>query len=541
MTRPGFIVWSAGVVLGLAAEGTLGRWDEPGRWLPDLAVGLTLLCCGLIAGRWRPGSWAGWLLMAAGFGWFLPNFSDTWPEGVGLLAAALLFVHRGPLLHLVLAYPNGRTSSRPVQAAVAIAYVAAVAQAFWPQPVLALAVAAMVLVVTLRLYAAGSRPEQRARLVALAMAVAWFVLTAGEALAQRLGPSRRLDDHLLLVYEGGVGLIALGLTYGLRTTGWDRTAVTDLVVELGAASGRGLRAELATVLGNLGIAIGFWADEAGAFVSADGHPLPLDDDSQTLTNIELDGRPVAVLLHAAASPTDAALVEAVRDAVRLVAAHDLLLVTVDDRIADVRASQLRILATADEQRHRLETRVSEGALSRLGDLADLLGRAQDEAGVPAVAAQVEAARTQLMRTEEDLRRLARGIHPRTLAHRGLAAAVLELAADSALPVTLEGSAVEVPPAIQAAAYFVCSEAVANAVKHSAATAVNVRLASPPGQLVVEISDNGRGGADHQRGTGLHGLMDRVAALGGTLEVSSPTDGGTRLIAAFPTSGSDDAG
>ncbi|MEO6511185.1 MAG: ATP-binding protein, partial [Nocardioides sp.] len=104
-----------------------------------------------------------------------------------------------------------------------------------------------------------------------------------------------------------------------------------------------------------------------------------------------------------------------------------------------------------------------------------------------------------------------------------------------------GATVEAPPAVDAATYFVCSEAIANAVKHSAATGVIVTLGSGPGELVMEISDDGRGGADPLGGTGLQGLVDRVAALGGTLEVTSPHSGGTRLVAAFPTSWPGEAG
>lgn len=547
MRRPGLPVCFGGIVLALAAETTLDGWDQPSRWLPDLAVGLTLLTCGLVAGRLRPGWWSGWLLTAAGVVWFLPNFSGAGPALVGPLAATLLFVHRGPLLHLVLAYPQGRTSSRPLQATIAGAYVATIAQAFWPQPLLPVGVAVVVLVVALGRYVAGSRADRRARLVALAVALAWAVLIGGAALTQALAPAPGQDDHLLLEYEASVGLVAIALTFGLRSTGWDRALVTDLVVELGAASGGGLRGELAAVLGDPGLEVGYWVDETASYVDADGQPLALridgdgDGDGRSTTVIQVEGRPIAVLLHDASDPADPGLVAAVADAVRLVAAHYRLQVEVRDRVTEVQASRLRILAAADEERRRLEARVREGALTRLEALTSLLDRAQATARGPGLVAQVDAARGQLARTQEDLQRLAHGIHPSSLAQRGLGAALLDLTADSAVPVTLAASTTEAPPAVAAAAYYICSEALANAVKHSAATGVTVTLTSPPGLLVVEICDDGRGGADPARGSGLQGLVDRVAALGGTLEVASPQGRGTRLVAAIPTSAPPDAG
>ncbi len=543
MPRPGVPVWVAGILFGVVAETALDGLREPGRWLPDTFVGLTLLSCGLVAGRWRPGWWSGWLLTIAGFAWFVPNFSDVDVVVVGHLAAALLFVHRGPILHLVLAYPQGRTPSRALQAIVAGGYAVAIAQAFWPQPLLASGAAVVVLAVVLGRYVVGSRVDRRARLMALVAAVAWAGVTGAEIVTLALAPGRRQDELLLYAYEAAVTLLALGLTVGLRATGWDGPLVTDLVVELGVGAGGDLRGELAGVLRDPGLQVGYWVDETASYVDAEGRSLTLeaDDDSRSITPIQVDGRPVAILVHGTSDRADSGLVQAVSDAVRLVSAHDRLELQVRDRVADVRASRLRILAVADAERARLEVLVRDGALTRLSEVTTLLERAEASAQGTGLEAQVDAARHQLVRTQEDLQRFARGVHPRTLVQQGLQAAFLDLTVDSEVPVTLVGPVVKAPPAAEAAAYYVCSEALANAIKHSNATGVTVRVASPPGLLVVEIRDDGRGGANPARGSGLQGLLDRVAAVGGTLEVTSPRGGGTRLVATLPTSAPADAG
>jgi signal transduction histidine kinase len=535
MLRRGLVVWLAAIAFGLASEATAWSWDPPGHWLPDLAAGTALLTCGLVATRLRPNGWTGWLLSAAGLLWFVPNFSETNSMVVAELAAALLFAHRGPLLHAILTYPLGRTAPPVVGGAVVLSYGAAVGQAFWPQPWLAISAAGLVLAVSLGRYAGSVRSDRRARLFALAAATAWAVLICGEELARGLSRGDRLDAELLTAYELSVAVVAVILTVGLRQTSWERALVSDLVVELGAAPSGGLRGELAAVLGDPGLEVGWWVEETASYVDGDGRLLRIGlvGDDRSVTPVLRDGRPVAVLVHDSAVLTDPALVEAVGAAVGLVAANARLRAEVGERVADVAASRLRIVQAADEQRRLLEARVHEGALRRLDQLAALLDDAQATAHGDRTTQQVEGARERLARTEEELRRLARGLHPRDLVRRGLAATLTELADESALLVRVEGTA-SAPPDIEAAAYFVCSEALANATKHSNASTVTITLGSREGAVIVEVADDGVGGAHPVNGTGLQGLEDRVGALGGTLEVVSPPRGGTRVVAVLPT-------
>src|SRR4051812_25643426 len=143
MLRRDQVVWISGIAFGLASEATAWSWRLAGHWLPDLATGLALLTCGLVASRLRPHGWNGWLLTAAGLAWFVPNFSDVGSVVIAQLAAALLLAHRGPLLHVILTYPDGRTASLVVRGAVVLSYVAAIGQAFWPQSWLAIAAAGL--------------------------------------------------------------------------------------------------------------------------------------------------------------------------------------------------------------------------------------------------------------------------------------------------------------------------------------------------------------------------------------------------------------
>jgi signal transduction histidine kinase len=410
-----------------------------------------------------------------------------------------------------------------------------VAQAFWPQPWLAISVAGLVLAVSLGRFAGSVRSDRRARLFALAAATAWAVLICGEELVRGLSGGDRLDAELLVVYELSVAVVAIILTLGLRQTSWERALVSDLVVELGAASSGGLRDELATALDDPGLEVGWWVAETASYVDGDGRQLRigLEGDDRSVSPVLRDGRPVAVLVHDSAVLTDPALVEAVGAAVGLVAANARLRAEVAQRVADVTASRLRIVQAADEQRRLLEARVHEGALSRLDQMATLLDDAGATARGERTTQQVAGARERLARTEEELRRIARGLHPRDLARHGLAATLTELADESALVVRVEGMA-SAPPDVEAAAYFVCSEALANATKHSNASTVTITLASSEGAMIVEVADDGVGGADPVHGTGLQGLKDRVGAFGGRLEVVSPPRGGTRVVAVLPT-------
>jgi signal transduction histidine kinase len=204
------------------------------------------------------------------------------------------------------------------------------------------------------------------------------------------------------------------------------------------------------------------------------------------------------------------------------------------QVAEISASRRRLLAAGDEEGSRLERRLWEGALRRLGNVAAALGRARDPAVGDAAAERLTRAEIQLTRVEEELRRLGRGLHPRELAEDGLAAALASLAHDIPVRVQLAVSAGSTTPAAAACAYFVCAEALANVAKYASASQVTVSVRTDSHGIRVEVADDGTGGADPTRGTGLRGLADRVETLGGTVTVDSPPGRGTRVVAVIPS-------
>ena len=202
---------------------------------------------------------------------------------------------------------------------------------------------------------------------------------------------------------------------------------------------------------------------------------------------------------------------------------------------DLTESRARIVAAGDEERRRVERNLHDGAQQRLVTVALHLHLVRrrletDPAEVPAL---IEGAQAELTLALEEIRELVQGLHPRVLSERGLGPALEALAERSLLPVELvELPQERLPAPVEAAAYYVVSEALANAAKHSRASAVSVRVAANGNATAVEVVDDGVGGADPQ-GSGLRGLADRVAALGGMLAVSSEPARGTALRAELP--------
>jgi PAS domain S-box-containing protein len=203
---------------------------------------------------------------------------------------------------------------------------------------------------------------------------------------------------------------------------------------------------------------------------------------------------------------------------------------------ELAASRRRIVAAGDAERRRLERNLHDGAQQRLVGLAVTLRLAERrlDADPPAARALLHAAGAELEQALAELRELARGLHPAVLTERGLGPAIEALATRAPVPVEVRGTASErLPPGVEAAAYYVVAEALANVAKYAQASAVDVDVRPDDGQLVVTIADDGVGGADPSHGSGLRGLADRVEALGGRLEVRSPAGAGTTLCARLP--------
>jgi signal transduction histidine kinase len=251
-----------------------------------------------------------------------------------------------------------------------------------------------------------------------------------------------------------------------------------------------------------------------------------------VTLVGRDAQPLAALVHDPAVLDDPGLAEGVAVAARLGATNERLQVEVRSQLAGLLASRRRLLQAGDDERRRLELRLRNGAVRRLEALARSMAGARPVVGTTS-RGHFDQAQSQLARALDDLHALALGLHPRVLVEQGLEGALGALAAHSPVPVSVDVASGRVAAETEVAAYFVCSEALANVVKYAHASRVEIRVAPTDGRLEVEVADDGVGGADPARGSGLHGLIDRVEALGGTLRVESRPQRGTRLDAALP--------
>lgn len=505
-------VGAAAIGLGLASEYVAFGWDRPLLWLPDLAVGLAFVAAGLVA--WPRQRGVGTLLALTGFAWFAGN-----------LAAAALYWHRGPLVHLLVAYPGWRPRARVALAATAIGYAAAIGPV-WREELAALTLPALLVAVVALEYVRSAGSARHRRRTALRASVALAAVLAGGAVARLAMPSGAAVVPALLAYEAALIVVALALAWALR---WTPTGdVTDLVVELGAARSGGLRDELARVLGDPRLRVGYWSPEAGGYADANGEPVavPEPGGTRSATLVGRDGEPFAVLVHDQAILEDPALVEAVAAATRLTISHTQLRDEVVARVSELAASRRRLLVAADEARRELERRLRGGPERRLQRLHESL------TAVASRRPHLARADEELAGTLADLRNLARGLHPRELAG-GLAVALAGLAERSPIPVRLSVSNERLPSEVETAAWYTCAEAVTNAAKHAAASSVTIEVRRRDDRLTIRVTDDGRGGADPSRGTGLRGLTDRLEALGGRLTVDSDPGAGTRLIAEMP--------
>ena len=245
------------------------------------------------------------------------------------------------------------------------------------------------------------------------------------------------------------------------------------------------------------------------------------------------GEPTALLLHDPVLDEDPDVLGAVSAAARLPLEIARLRVEVRGQLEDVRASRARIVAAGDAERRRVERDIHDGAQQRLVALALTLQVARRTHETLDVAELLDRTAAELSAAVEDLRELARGVYPAVLREDGLAEALRALARRTPLPVDVEADLPRLPAGIEAAAYFLASEAVTNAVRHAAATHIEIAAEVSDDRLLVVVVDDGAGGADPGRGSGLAGLADRLAALGGAMRIESTPGAGTRVIGELP--------
>ena len=532
------LVGIAAAALGLASEDVAYGWRDPERWVPDLLVGWTLLATGTIAWIRRPSSRTGSLLTAAGVAWFAPNFAFVAVEPIAWLAAHSVALHWGPTLQAVLTYPTGRIASNVERVVVIAGYAVAIGSTFVgdqgvdlvTQAALGAAVIGAAIWRTLTAFG----PTRRARAWAVPAATALGLGMVGVAMMRLAGPDRALVDATLSAYQVALCGVAIWLLVGLLREPWRRSTVTDLVVELGDAPTASVRDALALALSDPTLDVGYAIEGTAGYVDADGRAIdvPAPGGGRVVTPVAIDARTVGVIIHDPAVLDDPGLLPSIGDATRLAAANARLQAQVRSQIADVEASRRRLVEAEDDARQRIQAQLAEGTEARLrvvaGTLAEARALAQDGASATTVEQTTRAA-WQVERALDDLHELSRGLHPPVLHAAGLQDALLELARTAPIPCSVEVDVEHLPPRFEAATWFVCSEALANVSKHARATRASIQVTVDHGRLVIEVADDGAGGAD-PGGSGLRGLADRLEAFGGRLTIDSRAGLGTRLTA-----------
>jgi signal transduction histidine kinase len=281
----------------------------------------------------------------------------------------------------------------------------------------------------------------------------------------------------------------------------------------------------------------YWLPASEAWAPLDGRPVDFAARAagHGTTQIDRDGRHVAALLHDPELEQEPELLDGVAAAAGIALENARLHADLRARLDELQGSRARIVAAGDSERRRLERNLHDGAQQRLVALSLGLRLVATQLAPGSEAEQLLAgARAELAASMQELRELAQGIHPAVLTDHGLAVALDSLAARAPVPVTLHVELAErVPAPVEVAAYYLVSEGLTNVGKYAEASQVSVDVLRHDGCLVVQVADDGIGGADPAAGSGLRGLSDRVAALGGHVQVSSPPAEGTRLRAEIP--------
>jgi signal transduction histidine kinase len=334
-----------------------------------------------------------------------------------------------------------------------------------------------------------------------------------------------------------VGLAPVAFLIGLLDARLARSSAASLFVELSAEPAPAdLRDALARALRDPSLTLAYWLPDFRTFVDLDGRPLEVPvKDGRATTLIERDGGQVAALVHDPALLDEPELLDSVTAAAGLALENARLHAELKARLEELRGSRARVLAAGQSERQRLERNLHDGAQQRLIALSLELSRLEEQLGDdPDASARLEAARHEIAASLEELREVARGLHPAVVSGHGLGVALEQLVAHAAVPVRLTvniGS--RLPEALEVAAYYLVSECLANVAKYARASSASVEVTRRLADVVVEIADDGVGGADESRGSGLRGLADRVEALGGRLRVWSPIGSGTRVRAEIP--------
>jgi signal transduction histidine kinase len=563
-------LWPLGAAVGIAAFVLVARADDvaDARAIAalTLAIGWSFVASGLVVWAREEENPLGVLMAALGLVWLagaalgeVGSEFGAWLGFVALNGAVAMFVH------VLVEFPSGRLESRGERALVAATYADLVLLSpLWlaargdapprdgsagllrPEPFVS-SLGGVPLVIALLLGAAlawllwrrwywATRHARHTLGPVLLIGGASLVLLLAAGVVDRAFPAagRALGWAAFVAF----GAVPLAVLAGILRSRLERASVAELVHDLETARTPGaLTNALRRSLGDPTLRLAYWVSETRGFVDLKGRPfeLPWEGSSQVATMVERDGRRVAALVHDASLRDAPELLKAVTSAASLALENERLHAELRAHVDDLRESRARIVQAGDAERRRLERNLHDGAQQRLVSMALQLRLLESKLRTdPTEAAPlVDEVQEQLTEALEELRELARGIHPAILSDRGLGPALEVVANRSSVPVKLSAPDERLPPPVEAAIYYVVSEALTNVAKYAQATNVTVEVARTNGRAVLAVADDGVGGADPERGSGLRGLADRIAALDGRLHVDSSPSGGTRIYADIP--------
>jgi signal transduction histidine kinase len=561
-----FLMGIAAFVVMLNGEHNVHRGAFAGLFL---ATGWGFVGVGLWVWKQRSAGNIGPLMVAVGLSGLLKGLAFSNDSVVFAIASVGEVLIYAVLIQLLLSFPSGRLETRLDRLLVTIAYVnttvvqlgvflfTAPAKADPSNPLLienseaagvlsaaqldiSIALLGAVVAVLYRRWRSGTPGRARVFAPIVAVGGLTFLLLMAALVVEQAGLSSDISDAQTLALFTSIACLPFAFLVGLlRSRFSEADAISELLAQLGEGGGRGaLRDALADALGDPTLELAYWVGDQDAYVDAAGQPVRVDPApaGKVSTIIEHEGERIAAIVHSSGLAEERELVQTAGAAAALTLRNERLDAELRAKVAELRASRSRIVQAGFEQRRRLERDLHDGAQQRLMALGiDLrMVRERIEHDPQGAAELLDESLHELNEATAELRELARGIHPAVLTNRGLEAALKGLASRSPVPVELlQTPADRLPPSVESAVYFVVAEALTNAARYSRAQAVTVGVVRDNGHVDVEVSDDGVGGADADQGSGLRGLGDRVAALDGRLELTSPQGLGTILRATIP--------
>jgi signal transduction histidine kinase len=553
---------------------TSNHVEVRGAWAAAaLFVGWGFIGAGLFAWSRRPDSSIGPLMVATGFAWFVNLVTASNVPALFIGAALLSSVYFVTAIHMLLAAPHGQRLAPGDRRIVVAGYIlvtfGTIPFALFTDPakdcadcpsnplmitdsgtffdiwntvisLIGLVLIVLVLRSLVQRWRRASRPERRLYAPVYAAGVALMLAVFLQLGLQTSGSEGAALDVVFIISVVPLALVPyLFVAAFVRTRMAQGGAVSELMTHLAEAPRPGgLRDALANALDDRTLELVYWLPEGRRYVDFRGRPyeLPEDDPSRAVHAVARDGQCVAAIIYDASLIEADAHVRAVGAAASMALQNERLEAELRAKVDELRRSRERMLKIGLEERRRLERDLHDGAQQRLVAMALNIRLARAKLNEDPIAADrlLTSAGEELDSALEELRELARGIHPAVLSDRGLATALETLANRAPVPVELaELPNGRLPEAVELAAYFVVAEALTNVAKYANATHAKVEVARENGRLVVEVEDDGIGGANPENGTGLRGLADRIAVLEGQLEIDSERGAGTTVRAQIP--------